>query len=98
MAGGTALRCCPALLRAGCRGNNHSGDSDSTGAITGNLLGTWFGQDALPRPWVTGLGAALPEAVTPGQAVGRPQHDLLMPSSVHRHTIATHDWPSLHYL
>jgi ADP-ribosylglycohydrolase len=31
---------------------NHSGDSDSTGAITGNLLGAWLGEQALPRPWV----------------------------------------------
>jgi ADP-ribosylglycohydrolase len=31
---------------------NHSGDSDSTGAITGNLLGAWLGEHALPRPWV----------------------------------------------
>ncbi|WP_302576936.1 ADP-ribosylglycohydrolase family protein [Phocaeicola barnesiae] len=27
---------------------NHSGDSDSTGAVTGNLLGVVFGYEALP--------------------------------------------------
>ena len=27
---------------------NHSGDSDSTGAITGNLLGLMLGIDAIP--------------------------------------------------
>jgi ADP-ribosylglycohydrolase len=27
---------------------NHSGDSDSTGAITGNILGTILGEQALP--------------------------------------------------
>lgn len=34
---------------------NHSGDSDSTGAITGNLLGARHGEAALPRPWVVAL-------------------------------------------
>jgi ADP-ribosylglycohydrolase len=32
---------------------NHSGDSDSTGAICGNLLGAWHGETALPADWVT---------------------------------------------
>lgn len=31
---------------------NHSGDSDSTGAICGNLVGAAFGIDALPEEWV----------------------------------------------
>jgi ADP-ribosylglycohydrolase len=30
---------------------NHSGDSDSTGAITGNLLGAMFGVYSIPEPW-----------------------------------------------
>lgn len=30
----------------------HAGDSDSTGAITGNILGAAFGAEALPRAWV----------------------------------------------
>lgn len=30
---------------------NHGGDSDSTGAITGNLLGAAWGVDAIPLPW-----------------------------------------------
>ena len=34
---------------------NHSGDSDSTGAITGNLLGTRWGIDAVPPEWLDGL-------------------------------------------
>lgn len=36
---------------------NHSGDSDSTGSITGNLLGAAFGDDALPDQRVSGLEA-----------------------------------------
>lgn len=31
---------------------NHSGDSDSTGAICGNLLGARHGEEALPAPWL----------------------------------------------
>ena len=31
---------------------NHSGDSDSTGAIAGNLLGAMWGVDAIPERWV----------------------------------------------
>ncbi len=31
---------------------NHGGDSDSTGAITGNILGTLLGADAIPAEWV----------------------------------------------
>jgi len=31
---------------------NHSGDSDSTGAITGNILGAWMGCSSIPDNWV----------------------------------------------
>ncbi|MFJ1754054.1 ADP-ribosylglycohydrolase family protein [Kitasatospora sp. NPDC088134] len=31
---------------------NHSGDSDSTGAVCGNLLGALHGEAALPAPWL----------------------------------------------
>jgi ADP-ribosyl-[dinitrogen reductase] hydrolase len=34
---------------------NHSGDSDSTGAITGNLLGAQHGIDGIPRTWLERL-------------------------------------------
>jgi hypothetical protein len=34
---------------------NHSGDSDSTGAITGNLLGASGGRAAIPAPWLESL-------------------------------------------
>lgn len=30
---------------------NHNGDSDSTGAITGNILGTYLGSDKIPAKW-----------------------------------------------
>jgi ADP-ribosylglycohydrolase len=31
---------------------NHSGDSDSTGSITGNIVGAIYGPDALPQDWI----------------------------------------------
>ena len=34
---------------------NHKGDSDSTGAIAGNILGAWIGYDAIPEKWKTDL-------------------------------------------
>jgi ADP-ribosylglycohydrolase len=34
---------------------NHSGDSDSTGAITGNLLGLMLGARAIPEKWLAEL-------------------------------------------
>jgi ADP-ribosylglycohydrolase len=34
---------------------NHSGDSDSTGSVCGNLLGTIHGETALPPAWVAEL-------------------------------------------
>jgi ADP-ribosylglycohydrolase len=34
---------------------NHSGDSDSTGAITGNLLGLMLGVRAIPEKWLSEL-------------------------------------------
>jgi ADP-ribosylglycohydrolase len=37
---------------------NHSGDSDSTGAIAGNILGTMLGEAALPARWVEKLEGA----------------------------------------
>jgi ADP-ribosylglycohydrolase len=33
---------------------NHSGDSDSTGSITGAILGTFLGMQAIPTRWVAG--------------------------------------------
>ena len=34
---------------------NHDGDSDSTGSITGNLLGTMHGVTAIPKDWLAEL-------------------------------------------
>ena len=37
---------------------NHSGDSDSTGAIAGNILGAWNGYDAFPKEFIKDLEIA----------------------------------------
>ena len=34
---------------------NHSGDSDSTGAVVGNILGAWLGYEAIEEKWKTNL-------------------------------------------
>lgn len=34
---------------------NHDGDSDSTGSITGNILGAYYGGNPLPKTWVDRL-------------------------------------------
>ena len=33
----------------------HNGDSDSTGAIAGNILGAWLGVDGIPAQWLAEL-------------------------------------------
>ncbi len=37
---------------------NHSGDSDSTGSITGNILGALLGELAIPKEWLSQLELA----------------------------------------
>ena len=34
---------------------NHSGDSDSTGAIAGNILGAYLGDGGLSQEWIVPL-------------------------------------------
>ncbi len=34
---------------------NHSGDSDSTGAVTGNIIGAMLGRDAIPQHYIDNL-------------------------------------------
>ncbi|WP_461171739.1 ADP-ribosylglycohydrolase family protein [Arthrobacter sp. Z1-9] len=34
---------------------NHSGDSDSTGSLAGNILGAFYGEDCLPGEWLAAL-------------------------------------------
>ena len=58
-----AIACCAALCATdftdGIRlAANHSGDSDSTAAITGNILGAHLGAPALPQSWLQQLELA----------------------------------------
>jgi ADP-ribosylglycohydrolase len=36
---------------------NHSGDSDSTGSLAGNILGALYGEECLPADWLESLEA-----------------------------------------
>ncbi len=46
------------IIRALQAAVNHSGDSDSTGAVTGNILGTIMGASRLPGSWLMKLEGA----------------------------------------
>ncbi|KAL2622232.1 hypothetical protein R1flu_002437 [Riccia fluitans] len=52
---GIALYCCLIspndIETAVCYAVNHGGDSDSTGAIAGNILGALLGSEAIPSRW-----------------------------------------------
>lgn len=37
---------------------NHDGDSDSTGAVAGNIIGAYLGFDSLPQDWIKDLELA----------------------------------------
>lgn len=41
--------------KAICTAVNHNGDSDSTGAVCGNILGTYLGYDKIPHKYKTNL-------------------------------------------
>ncbi len=45
----------PNLSEGLLRAVNHSGNSDSTGAIAGNLLGAMLGEEAIPASWLDSL-------------------------------------------
>ena len=34
---------------------NHSGDTDSTGSITGNIIGLMLGEEMIPKRWINNL-------------------------------------------
>ena len=38
--------------KALCLSVNHDGDSDSTGAITGNIMGAYLGVERIPQKWI----------------------------------------------
>jgi len=50
-----ALTCRDDFARGVLLAVNHGGDSDSTGAITGNILGALLGKSAIPSRWLEHL-------------------------------------------
>ena len=50
-----ALRYSDDFSRGVAASVNHSGDSDSTGAVTGNILGAWLGRSAIEEKWTRTL-------------------------------------------
>ncbi len=46
-----SLRYCSDFSKGIIAAVNHSGDSDSTGAVTGNILGAWLGYEAIEDKW-----------------------------------------------
>lgn len=42
------MKCQDDFSKALCVAVNHDGDSDSTGAVTGNILGVYFGYEKIP--------------------------------------------------
>jgi len=44
--------------KALCVSVNHDGDSDSTGAVTGNILGAYYGYEKIPAQWKENLECA----------------------------------------
>lgn len=50
-----ALKHCGDFRKAIIASVNHSGDSDSTGAIAGNILGAYLGLSSIPEDWVVRL-------------------------------------------
>ena len=50
-----ALRYKHDFEKAICAAVNHGGDSDSTGSVTGNILGAYHGYDALPQKYTESL-------------------------------------------
>lgn len=47
-----ALRHCTSMEECLSAAVTHDGDSDSTGAIAGNILGAWLGAEAIPAAWL----------------------------------------------
>ncbi len=67
---------------------NHSGDSDSTGAICGNILGAHLGSSAIPTDWLDEVelsGVALVLAADLSEAIENTREFSRMPSSWERY-------------
>lgn len=50
-----SVRYCDDFSKGVIAAVNHSGDSDSTGAVTGNILGAWLGLEGIGEKWLRDL-------------------------------------------
>lgn len=50
-----SIRYCDNFSKGVAAAVNHSGDSDSTGAVTGNILGAWLGLEGIEEKWLRDL-------------------------------------------
>jgi ADP-ribosylglycohydrolase/protein-tyrosine phosphatase len=71
-----AALCAGSFVEAIRIATNHSGDSDSTASIAGQLWGAMHGLDGIPHVWVSSLGVLLPLLHLARQL----PHDLFAPS------------------
>lgn len=50
-----SIRYCDNFSKGVAAAVNHSGDSDSTGAVAGNILGAWLGLEGIEEKWLRDL-------------------------------------------
>ncbi|WP_295409042.1 ADP-ribosylglycohydrolase family protein [uncultured Thiocystis sp.] len=65
------------------RATNHSGDSDSTASIAGQIWGAWKGIDSLPMAWVRRLDV-LPECLHGVSELAKHGHSAAMTAAMRR--------------
>lgn len=68
------------------RAANHSGDSDSTASIAGQIWGAWKGIDSLPMAWVRRLDV-LPECLHGVSELAKQGHAAAMTSAMRRNKL-----------
>jgi ADP-ribosylglycohydrolase len=73
---------------------NHSGDSDSTGAITGNLLGAAGGVEAIPERWLAPLELRSTIEALADDLAAAPEWSLRRPGDVDERNFYLNRYPA----
>jgi ADP-ribosylglycohydrolase len=73
---------------------NHSGDSDSTGAITGNLLGAAGGVEAIPERWLAPLELRSTIEALADDLAASPEWSLRRPGDVDERNFYLNRYPA----
>jgi len=73
---------------------NHSGDSDSTGAITGNLLGAAAGVEAIPERWLAPLELRSTIQALADDLAAAPEWSLRRPGDVDERNFYLNRYPA----